>query len=865
MKVGKAYSETFEWIFEDNPKKNEKALRGKMLFTQWLESGDGIFHIAGKPGCGKSTLMKFVAKHDRTWDLLDTWASGRKLVFGKHFFWRPGGYLENSIPGLLRTLLYDILQQCLDLVPFIFPQKWDYAKDIPPQAPINLQFDEDELIDAFKQLFNNRNLYADRCFFIMIDGLDELRETRDTGHKDLRELLLSWVEKSSGAVKICVSSREHDVLLTHFSKIQSIRLQDLTDGDIRHYVKDKLEKNENYRQMRKPDYEPDALVTQVTARASGVFLWVALVVRLLDDACDDYNDVDNNYDAFDELQDRIDSLPRELEELFNQLFDSIDDGDKKQSTQTFAIMLQLLGEDIPRFSLFRYSFLSDYNHNPNLTSDSNFIEQDCLREDEGALENRLRKARRRLYKHCKGLLEVIESDDDLQFRSAANFSGQRYCAIPTKHDKFTKFMDTLLKQGIGLVHRSIQEYLEQKIKSSKLQHENDKYDIVGAVCQTYVAELIAINIRLPGCADTFYAAELLSIFEAISQLPKGTLQDECIAALHNLDKTRRLIQEPRLLEYDSLHDIIIPIMDDTYGRFSVAHLAVSAGFCEYFTTADTSYLQRDIENGSLLSVFVHIFTWNFKRLKPEKHIDMLRLLFGRGCSPNQTVTLVDKGGPDIDTSLWGAFLLTIIRIRPEVFADPEVYEAVLIFLEFGANPNLPFLELPDLCFFVNINMSVQSSSPLLSLRESAPIKINFRSHRLREQRSWWDKQVEFFESRDKKPRQTTLRKIMIHINPPQLESILHFIDKNSGVQQVPALVEGTSCAPEPELLSNPDDSDADNSERESVAEEHGGDSTLADMDTAGSTEEKIRTNVLSSVGRALGNPAFTFTLGKEML
>lgn len=51
--VDSPFMETFEWIFDLDGKSPEAA-----KFTQWLSSGDGIFHICGKLGAGKSTLSK---------------------------------------------------------------------------------------------------------------------------------------------------------------------------------------------------------------------------------------------------------------------------------------------------------------------------------------------------------------------------------------------------------------------------------------------------------------------------------------------------------------------------------------------------------------------------------------------------------------------------------------------------------------------------------------------------------------------------------------------------------------------------------------------------------------------------------------
>jgi hypothetical protein len=43
-------------------------------FVTWLTRGRDFFHISGKPGAGKSTLMKFLFKNERTHKCLHSWA-----------------------------------------------------------------------------------------------------------------------------------------------------------------------------------------------------------------------------------------------------------------------------------------------------------------------------------------------------------------------------------------------------------------------------------------------------------------------------------------------------------------------------------------------------------------------------------------------------------------------------------------------------------------------------------------------------------------------------------------------------------------------------------------------------------------------
>jgi len=77
--VEEAHLKTFQWILDDVHEDDSERQDAKKLFTNWLTSGSGIFHISGKLGAGKSTLMKFLCEHDRTEKLLREWA-GKKLT-----------------------------------------------------------------------------------------------------------------------------------------------------------------------------------------------------------------------------------------------------------------------------------------------------------------------------------------------------------------------------------------------------------------------------------------------------------------------------------------------------------------------------------------------------------------------------------------------------------------------------------------------------------------------------------------------------------------------------------------------------------------------------------------------------------------
>lgn len=75
VSIPKAHSDTLEWIFSSESN-----------FEKWLQRENGIFWIAGKAGSGKSTLMKFIHRHEITRSALVRWAAGNRLITASHFF-----------------------------------------------------------------------------------------------------------------------------------------------------------------------------------------------------------------------------------------------------------------------------------------------------------------------------------------------------------------------------------------------------------------------------------------------------------------------------------------------------------------------------------------------------------------------------------------------------------------------------------------------------------------------------------------------------------------------------------------------------------------------------------------------------------
>lgn len=400
--IKKEHEETFRWIFKNADTK----------FLDWLKSGDGIYWIEGKAGSGKSTLMKYLLNVDLTRAALNDWAGQNRLFVASYFFWAAGNPMQRSQEGLFRTLLFQILRKCPDLIPSVCSERWDET-----QTYYSGPWDCDELVRTLDLLAKQTLSHAKFCFFV--DGMDEFIGDQRALIEILKRLAISL------PIKLCVSSRPWNVFVNAFDgHVPQLKLETLTKDDIQKYVEDKL--GNGHMGMEWDTTTHMEIVTEITTRARGVFLWVYLVVDSLLKGQEEGDDIKD-------VRRRLDSIPDDLEEFFKRIISTIDRFYREETTKIFLVTIQA-GQPLPALA-FEYleQERSDEHH---------ALKTDITPISDPEVKRISEKMKKRINARCRDLLEIrVDPDEALFYKYQVDFLHR------TVRDFFlrTTAMDDILK------------------------------------------------------------------------------------------------------------------------------------------------------------------------------------------------------------------------------------------------------------------------------------------------------------------------------------------------------------------------------------------------------------------------------------
>ena len=445
-----AHEGTFNWI--KDPATSTPDSGASVPFIEWLKSNDNVCWISGKIGSGKSTLMKYLSEQRVVRNTLQLWAGPNcQIVLATFFLWNAGKLdLQKSQAGLLRNILYQVLRQCPSLIPYAYPDLWDACTS--RDGLRNTEFNQSfltvlELLDAIQRVFTKiENTNVRICVFI--DGLDEY-----DGRPDDIIKLVEFL-KILNHVKLCVSSRPWNEFLKAFGGdgMMQLRINEFTRKDIEKYVRDTLEDDVSFQEMKEDDKDCAELIQEIVNRSNGVFLWVRLVVQSLLEGV-------TNADSVVALRRRLQSFPTDLLSYFKRELLSVDEFYRQNTARFFQVTL-VAHATLP---LISYWFL-DQDETEDVVK---------LKAEPWKLQRinlRLKQTKKRLNACCKGLLEIQLYDEGASDSSLSS--------------------SVLFNWRVDFSHRSVRDFLLTKDVQNQLYGwVGPEFDADIAVCEAILGQI----------------------------------------------------------------------------------------------------------------------------------------------------------------------------------------------------------------------------------------------------------------------------------------------------------------------------------------------------------------------------------------
>jgi hypothetical protein len=238
--ISPSHQSTFEWLFDSldgstdgssedfHFKQNQQRIeKSRQDFSNWLSSEEKLFWINGKPGSGKSTLMKFIREHPSMHALLPE--QNESALILSHFIWNAGSSSQRSQRGLVASLLHQALSHRDDVGCMFIQEKTLQHK--MSHSDWSLEELERYLFEALRS--------AQSPVLIFLDGLDEIDHDQGEGLYNLLELVNRL--ESLPRVKMCISSRPEILVVSRLQIRPNMKLQDLTYRDMRTYTLETLE------------------------------------------------------------------------------------------------------------------------------------------------------------------------------------------------------------------------------------------------------------------------------------------------------------------------------------------------------------------------------------------------------------------------------------------------------------------------------------------------------------------------------------------------------------------------------------------------------------------------------------------------
>jgi ankyrin repeat protein len=275
----------------------------------WMNNQHGLLWIKGKPGSGKSTLMKRIYKEDVT-------QSDIRLAF---FFHRRGVQLQQMSIGMLRTMLHQLISQSASAR--VMFRACYHEKKIFGRHGEDWNWQDAEL----RQVLKSALVVATKshAVSIFIDALDEAGEISAESIVNYIYEVHEELQGSARQTRICFSCRHYPIFSRNIGF--EVCMEKENENDISACVYRQLSAQIHEHKRRSWADDLKVLQSQIASSACGVFLWATLMVPRV---AKEYN----KGKSLVYVRKMLQRAPPDLASIYEHILTTIiDDEDRKDS------------------------------------------------------------------------------------------------------------------------------------------------------------------------------------------------------------------------------------------------------------------------------------------------------------------------------------------------------------------------------------------------------------------------------------------------------------------------------------------------------------------------------------------------------
>lgn len=444
---------TCNWLFEHSSYRN-------WYNGQDRQTNCGLLWLKGKPGAGKSILMKEACRRAAE----DRFKSEFRIA--RFFFSANGEKLEHSTAGMFRSLLFQLLDETTDAIRHLKATYWEYRSQYA--------WHESEARDMFESMVMDQ---TERKTLIFIDGLDECSG-------NVRDLAYFWRSITRAAhsrdidFNVCLSSRHFPVIAV--SECSEIIIEQYNEQDIGTYVDRRFELGTIAR-------EPQVMALRdlVLQKSSGVFLWAVLVV----------NDLLKHWDGgrgVQFLREMLQSVPNELDNLFSNILWSM----KPETVQATMSLFQWAILATKPLRLHEWHHIMAFIHQPSLASLKEWRTSVHFIQDDEQLERQIRTL-------SLGLLEVqTVVDSEQSFDEASICAGAGSLTLGGGESRI-----------VQVIHESVRDFFLQR-RGFGAYEENYSYAVSWEQDRARANAAVGHRYIMETCFKYLNLSELDALVEA---------------------------------------------------------------------------------------------------------------------------------------------------------------------------------------------------------------------------------------------------------------------------------------------------------------------------------------------------------------